>query len=130
LASNHPRVQTDTVASAGGDIESIDTRVPPSDLHETDFREALGEKPVALLFASPRLCQTRVCGPVVDIAAQMMDEYGDRMDFNHQEVYVDNEVSKGLRAPLEAFWTADRSVAIHHRRRRAGGRTARGVFRR
>ena len=98
-----PRVETETVASAGGDIESIDTRVPPSDMHETDFREVLGEKPVALLFATPRLCQTRVCGPVVDIAAQMKKEYGDRMEFIHQEVYVDNEVSKGLRPPLEAF---------------------------
>jgi hypothetical protein len=98
-----PRVQTETVASAGGDIESIDTRVPPSDMHEADFRDVLGERPVALLFATPRLCQTRVCGPVVDIAAQMQAEYGDRMEFIHQEVYVDNEVSKGYRAPLAAF---------------------------
>lgn len=98
-----PRVQTETLASAGGDIESIDTRVPPSDMHETDFREVVGERPVALLFATPRLCQTRVCGPVVDIAAQMKSEYGDRMEFIHQEVYVDNEIDKGLRPPLEAF---------------------------
>jgi len=103
VGEDPPRVQTETLASAGGDIESIDTRVPPSDLHETNFRDVLGEKPVALLFATPRLCQTRVCGPVVDIAAQMKSEYGDRMEFIHQEVYVDNEVSKGLRAPLEAF---------------------------
>jgi len=98
-----PRVQTETLASAGGDIESIDTRVPPSGMHEADFREVLGEKPVALLFATPRLCQTRVCGPVVDIAAQMKREYGDRMEFIHQEVYVDNDVAKGLRPPLKAF---------------------------
>lgn len=98
-----PRVQTETLSSAGGDIEAIDTRVPPSDMHEVDFRDVLGEKPVALLFATPRLCQTRVCGPVVDIAAQMKAEYGDRMEFIHQEVYVDNEVQKGLRPPLRAF---------------------------
>jgi len=98
-----PRVETDTLASAGGDIESIDTRVPPTDMHETSFRAVAGERPVALLFATPRLCQTRVCGPVVDIAAQMKAEYGDRMEFIHQEVYVDNEVTKGLRPPLEAF---------------------------
>jgi hypothetical protein len=40
---------------------------------------------------------------VVDIAAQMKAEYGDRMEFIHQEVYVDNEIDKGLRPPLEAF---------------------------
>lgn len=98
-----PRVKTETLASAGGNIEKIDTRVPPSDMHEQSFDEVVGRKPVALLFATPRLCQTRVCGPVVDIAQQLKRSYGDRMAFIHQEVYVDNVVGKGLRPPLEAF---------------------------
>ena len=101
-----PRVETETLASAGGDIESIDTRVPPSDMHEESLADVVGQKPVALLFATPRLCQTRVCGPVVDIAAQLQREYGDEMAFIHQEVYVDNEVAKGLRPPLKAFGLA------------------------
>lgn len=98
-----PRVKTDTLASAGGNIESIDTRVPPSDMHEESFDEVAGKKPVALLFATPRLCQTRVCGPVVDIAEQLRRSYGDRMTFIHQEVYNDNMVEKGLRPPLQTF---------------------------
>ena len=98
-----PRVKTDTLASAGGDIESIDTRVPPSEMHEDSFDEVVGKKPVALLFATPRLCQTRVCGPVVDIAEQLRRSYGDRMTFIHQEVYIDNVVEKGLRPPLQTF---------------------------
>jgi hypothetical protein len=64
-----PRVRTDTVASAGGDIEAIDTRRPTSDMH-ADFSKVVGSKPVALLFATPQLCQSRVCGPVVDVALQ------------------------------------------------------------
>ena len=98
-----PAIHTDTVASADGDIESIDTRLPPDDMHDVDFADAVGEKPVALLFATPALCASRVCGPVVDIAAQLKATYGDRMEFIHQEVYVDNEVSKGLREPLRRF---------------------------
>ena len=98
-----PAVSTDTVASAGGDIESIETRVPPDDMHEVDFKDALGDRPVALLFATPQLCQTRVCGPVTDIAAQFQNEYGEQMDFIHQEVYEDNSVEKGLRKQLRAF---------------------------
>ena len=98
-----PRVETETLASSGGDIEAIETRVPPDDMHDTDLREVLGRKPVALLFATPALCQTRVCGPVVDIAAQLKRTYGDRVEFIHQEVYVDNDVKKGLRPPLQAF---------------------------
>ena len=98
-----PRTDTDTLASAAGDIKAIDTRVPADDMHDTNLADALGKRPVAVLFATPQLCQTRVCGPVVDIAAQLEAEYGDRMDFIHQEVYVDNEVNKGLRPSLRAF---------------------------
>jgi len=98
-----PRVATDTRASARGDLESIETRVPPDDMHDTSFKDVAGKRPVALVFATPQLCQTRVCGPVVDIAAQMKSEYGDRMEFIHQEVYVDNDIAKGLRPPLRSF---------------------------
>jgi hypothetical protein len=99
-----PKVSTDTVTSAAGNLAAIDTRRPfARELHEVDFKDVLGRKPVALLFATPQLCQSRVCGPVVDIALQMKQQYGDRMAFIHQEVYRDNQVNKGLRAPLQAF---------------------------
>jgi hypothetical protein len=98
-----PRVQTDTVASAKGDIASIDTRQPPDDMHKVSFADVLGHKPVALLFSTPQLCQSRVCGPVTDLEAQMKAQYGDRMTFIHQEVYVANDPRKGLREPLRRF---------------------------
>jgi hypothetical protein len=99
-----PKVQTDTLASAKGDEESIDTRIPTApELHEKSFADVAGSEPVALLFATPQLCQSRVCGPVTDIALQMKAKYGDRMDFIHQEVYVDNDPGKGLRPPLRQF---------------------------
>jgi len=97
------RVDTDTLASAAGNIEAIDTRRPTDDMHDVNLSDALGRKPVALLFATPQLCQTRVCGPVVDIAAQLKAKYGDQMDFIHQEVYVDNQVDKGLRPSLRGY---------------------------
>lgn len=98
-----PKVKTDTLVDSGGDIKSIDTRVPPDDMHDTDLRDVIGKKPVALLFATPALCESRVCGPVVDIAAQLKKKYGDRVAFIHQEVFVDNMTDKGLRPPLKAF---------------------------
>lgn len=98
-----PMTSTDTVAGAGSE-QAVDTRIPPApELHATDLKDVLGKQPVALLFATPQLCQSRVCGPVVDIELQMQAEYGDRMTFIHQEVYVDNKVNKGLRAPLKRF---------------------------
>jgi len=98
-----PAVQTDTLTSAGGDVKAIDTRVPPSTMHDASFADVLGKKPTVLLFATPQLCTSRVCGPVVDVAEQIKKTYADRVQFIHQEVYVDNVVAKGLRPPLKAF---------------------------
>jgi hypothetical protein len=98
-----PKVNTDTLESAGGDVSKIDTRQPPSDMHEVDFADVVGKEPVALLFSTPQLCQSQVCGPITDIELQMQSKYGDQMKFIHQEVYVDNDMSKGLRDPLKQF---------------------------
>jgi hypothetical protein len=99
-----PRISTDTLASAHGDEAAIDTRRPfARELHDVNFKDVLGRKPVALLFATPQLCQSRVCGPVVDIALQMKQQYGDRMAFIHEEVYRGNQIAKGLRPQLRAF---------------------------
>ena len=75
-----PVVHTDTLESAKGDVAKIDTRDPPSDMHGVDFADVVGKKPVALLFATPELCQSQVCGPVTDIELQMKSKYGDQMD--------------------------------------------------
>jgi len=98
-----PSVDTPTLASAGNDVSKIDTREPPTTMHDVNLRDALGRRPVALLFATPALCQSRVCGPVADIAEQLKAAYGDRVDFIHNEIYVDNDPEKGLRPQLAAF---------------------------
>lgn len=98
-----PPINTETVASASGNLKAIDTRLPADDMHHVDFADVVGKRPVALLFATPALCESRVCGPVVDIALQLKARYGDRVQFIHQEVFVDNNPNKGLRAPLRAF---------------------------
>ena len=62
VGQSPPRIHTPTEDDAAGDIASIDTRLPPSSMHEADFADVLGKKPVVLLFATPQLCQSRVCG--------------------------------------------------------------------
>jgi hypothetical protein len=98
-----PVIHTPTAASVGGDLAKIDTRVPPDQMHAVDFANVVGKKPVALVFATPALCQSRVCGPVVDIAQQVADKYGDQADFIHMEVYNDNDANKGIRPQLRAY---------------------------
>lgn len=98
-----PRIHSETTADAGGDVASIDTRVPPSTMHEVDFADVVGQKPVILLLATPALCQSRVCGPVADVAEQVKSERGDEAAFIHQEIFRDNDVAKGFR-PQFAAW--------------------------
>ncbi|UTI63972.1 hypothetical protein NBH00_21850 [Paraconexibacter antarcticus] len=98
-----PAISTDTVASSGGDLSKIDTRLPHDDMHRVDFKDVIGKKPVVLLFATPQLCQSRVCGPVTDLELELEHTYGDRATFIHEEVYAQNDVSKGLRPQLRAF---------------------------
>jgi hypothetical protein len=99
-----PAIDTPTRDSAGGDIRKIDTRLPPAtDLHDVSFKSVLGKKPVILLFATPALCQSRVCGPVVDIAEQVKAEDGKGAAFIQQEIYNDNDLKKGFRPQVRAF---------------------------
>ena len=70
---------------------------------EADFADVLGKKPIVLLFATPQFCESRVCGPVVDVAAQVQRDYGDEVEFIHMEIYNDNDPSKGIRPQVRAF---------------------------
>lgn len=98
-----PKIDTPTVASAGGDVKKIDTRLPPSSLHGENFKDVVGKKPVVLLFATPALCQTRVCGPVVDVAEQVKAERGKDAEFIQMEIFRDNDVKKGYRPQVRAY---------------------------
>jgi hypothetical protein len=98
-----PRIDTPTVASAGGDVKKIDTRLPPSSLHAESFKDVVGKKPVVLLFATPALCQTRVCGPVVDVAEQVKAKRGKDAEFIQMEIFRDNKVEKGYRPQVRAY---------------------------
>jgi hypothetical protein len=97
-----PAVHTLTAGEVS-DISQIDTRVPPDDMHSDDFADVLGKKPVVLLFSTPALCQSRVCGPVTDIAEQVKQEFGDRVAFIHQEIYNNNSINDGPRPQMTAF---------------------------
>jgi hypothetical protein len=99
-----PRIHTPTITDVGGNAAAIDTRLPPSSMHDVDFADVLGKKPVVLLFATPQLCQSRVCGPVVDLAEQVKANAANSdVDFIHMEVFRDNRIDKGIRPQMAAF---------------------------
>jgi hypothetical protein len=98
-----PLIHTQTPADVGGDLAKITTRIPPDTQNRVDYADVLGKKPIVLLFATPQFCQSRVCGPVVDVAEQVKHTYGDKAAFIHEEIYNENDPSKGVRPQVRAF---------------------------
>ena len=98
-----PVIHTPTAQDVGGDLSKITTRVPPDSQNKVDYAEALGKEPIVLLFATPQFCQSRVCGPVVDVAEQAKQEYGDKAAFIHMEIYEGNDPGRGTRPQVRAF---------------------------
>jgi hypothetical protein len=98
-----PAIVTDTAASVKGNTALLTTRHPPEQMAAVSLRQVLGKRPVALLFSTPQLCTSRVCGPVTDVAVAEQRAFRNRIAFIHQEVYVDNDPTKGLRPQLQAF---------------------------
>jgi hypothetical protein len=98
-----PLIHTPTPADVGGDLSKITTRIPPDTQNRVDYADVYGKEPILLLFATPQFCQSRVCGPVVDVAEQLKQIYGDKAAFIHMEIYNDNDPNKNVRPQVRAF---------------------------
>jgi hypothetical protein len=83
------RVATPTVADGRG-VNPICTQQPACPLHDVSLDAALDEKrPLAVLFATPALCQSRLCGPVLGNLLAARDEFGAKVRMLHVEIYTD-----------------------------------------
>jgi hypothetical protein len=114
-----PRIHTPTPAEVGGDLAKITTRIPPDTQNKVDYADALGKEPIVLLFATPQFCQSRVCGPVVDVAEQVKEENEGKAAFIHMEIYKDNKPPitrsqvKAFQLPTEPWlFTIDRHGVV------------------
>jgi hypothetical protein len=108
-----PKSETPTLRSAKGDVQSLTTRRPPDrSLLRWSVAESLAAHvPFVVTFATPAFCQSRTCGPVVDV----VEAVGERLRktpvrFIHVEIYADNDPAKGQnrwvkewRLPTEPF---------------------------
>lgn len=76
-----------TRADARG-VDPICTAEPACPLHEVSIDQALAEsRPLAVLFATPARCQSRLCGPVLDNLVAQRDAFADGVRFAHVEIY-------------------------------------------
>ena len=71
------------------DLRMIDSSDPPDPrLHQHRIADAIVQgKPQVIVFATPKYCTSRVCGPVVDVVRTLIPAYGDRVVFIHQEIW-------------------------------------------
>jgi len=116
--------RTPTLASTGGDLSELTTaRHPDRDLYRSSVAEALAaHAPFVLAFATPEFCQSRTCGPVVDVvsAVRKREPAGSPVRFIHVEIYKDNDPANGVnrwvdqwRLPTEPFtYVVDRTGVI------------------
>jgi hypothetical protein len=91
IASKTPTLRTST-------LEQLTTSTEPDrKLYESSIAEALAAKsPFVVVFATPKYCTSRTCGPVVDVvSAVRRDHAGDGIRFIHVEIYEDNDPTKG-----------------------------------
>ena len=91
--------RTPTVASAHGHLARITTATPPDrDLLRFSIAESLAaHRPFVVVFATPKFCTSRTCGPVVDVVQAVSRRFRARgIRFIHVEIYKDNDPARGF----------------------------------
>jgi|CXWL01.1.fsa_nt_gi hypothetical protein len=89
-----PASQNDTAAT-NPNTASLCSRVPACSLHDTVIADVLGKgRPLVVQFSTPAFCETRFCGPVLDVLLEEVPVYQDRIDFVHIEVWQDFQLKQ------------------------------------
>jgi len=83
-------------------ISQIDSSSKPSrDMHTSTIAAAIAAgKPTLVLFAVPGFCESRLCGPELEIMRKVWPKYKDKVEFIHVEFYKDP--GNPARIPVEA----------------------------
>ena len=91
-----PPSENPTLADAPA--EEITTARPPDrELLRSSVKQALDDRvPFVVVFATPKYCTSRTCGPTVEIVDEVRRRStGANVRFIHVEVYKDNDPAKG-----------------------------------
>jgi hypothetical protein len=90
--------RTPTLASTHGDVVALTTASPPdlSLLRYSVADSLAAHVPFVLVFATPKYCTSRTCGPVVDVVKAVQRRFAGRgVRFIHVEIYTDNNPAQG-----------------------------------
>jgi hypothetical protein len=114
------------VLRPGVAAKTVTTAEPPDTilLRTTVAAAMAAKRPFVVTFATPLYCQSRTCGPVVQVVKSVAQQWaGKGIDFIHVEIYKDNDPSKGTnqwvnawKLPTEPFtFVVDRTGVIRDR---------------
>lgn len=92
-----PRTDHPTIESDGVDPVVLDSRaqgdegeVPDPELHDASIPDVLDAgRPMVVVISTPVYCVSQFCGPITETVAELSDQYGDRAEFVHLEVWRD-----------------------------------------
>ncbi|MGH2686501.1 MAG: TlpA family protein disulfide reductase, partial [Actinomycetota bacterium] len=101
--------QADDAPPQAVDSRATSDRIPDRELHDSTVAGAIREgHPVLLTISTPVYCVSKFCGPITDMVAELADEYGDRAEFIHVEVWRNFEEQVVNRAAAEWILAEDK----------------------
>jgi hypothetical protein len=97
-----PKADTPTAADAAG-IAAISTDPQPDpDFYRLTISQAITSgKPSLIVFATPAFCQTRTCGPTLQLIKTAAAPFKGRVNMVHVEPYLMHQTSGGLQPVLD-----------------------------
>lgn len=89
VGDNAPRTKNPTLQDVNGDRSKISSAdYDDSILHRISIADAVTNgKPTVILFATPRFCTSRTCGPSHQVILSLAQNYADKVNFVHIEIY-------------------------------------------
>ena len=102
---------TNRTTAEVGDLAQLTSAYEPAlTLYETNIAEAVGSgKPTMVVFATPAFCTSATCGPQVETVGELSEDYAERANFIHVEVYdnpheVQGDLSRGRLSRVVDEW--------------------------
>ena len=105
-----PASNSSTLASVDSIRELTTGSHRDPDLYTYSIADALErDRPLLIVFASPAFCTNAVCGPQVEIASELREVYGDKVDFVHVDLFsnpheIQGDLSIAMYTPLLEEW--------------------------
>jgi hypothetical protein len=103
IGATAPKADTPTATDATG-IAAISTDPQPDpDFYRLTITQAITSgKPSLIVFATPAFCQTRTCGPTLQLIKTAAAPFKGQVNMVHVEPYLMHQTSSGLQPVLDS----------------------------